>query len=349
MSRWQVHRRAEDLLDLRRPHEAERMLRDHLAGDAEDATALALLAQALHSGGREVDAERAVRSALRLEPEMHFGYLVLTDLLVARSDRAGAETAAREAIRLHPEQWTSHYALAKAMTTGRRPRWRDALDVALHAVHLAPHSASTHNLAGICFGALNDRARARSAFEEALRLEPEHYAAANLAALDAESGKLKRGTQRVTAALHQQPTEGALHDVLDHLVLRFCRRMFLVVLLAALVLGIEVAAQAPWLLRAGTGVLMLVVAGWLASGFARHLPRGMTRWSRETFRRIQGLAWGFLALLGIALSALILMSFAPASLAATAGLGLLGVLRTIGALLFVGMVIGAFVNLVRGR
>jgi tetratricopeptide (TPR) repeat protein len=347
MNRWQIHRRAEDLLDLRRPVEAEQLLRDHLADDAEDAAALILLGQALHHRDRLVRAERVIRSALRLEPEMHHGYLVLTDVLVDQHDILGAERAAKQAIRLGPEQWTSHYSLARTMVQGTRPRYRDALEVALHAVNLAPHSAMAHNMVGICLNGLNDRAQARSAFEEALRLDPQQIdAAANLAALDAATGKLRRGTQRITAALSQEPTESALHEALDHLVFRFCFRLFFVVVVAGVVVGIEVAVEAPWLVRSGTGVLLMLGIAWMLHGFARHLPRGMTRWGRESIQAIRGEARGFFWVLALAVVTLVLLSFAPASVASAVGIPLI---RITSAAAISGLILGAFTSLVRGR
>jgi Flp pilus assembly protein TadD len=347
MNRWQIHRRAEDLLDLRRPSEAEQLLRDHLSGDAEDATALILLGQALQERDHLVNAERVVRSALRLEPEMHRGYLVLTDVLVAQRDILGAERAAKQAIRLEPEHWTSHYNLARTMVQGTRPRYRDALDVALHAVNLAPHSAMAHNMAGICFNGLNDRAQARSAFEEALRLDPQQIeAAANLAALDAATGRLRRGAQRITAALSQEPSETALHEALEHLVFRFCIRMFFVLVVAGIVVGVEVAVGAPWIVRSGTGVLLMLGIAWLLHGFARHLPRGMTRWGSESIQAIRGEARGIFWFLALAVVALLLLSFAPAALASAVGVPLI---RIASAAAVSGLVLGAFFSLVRGR
>ena len=312
--------------------------------------ALTLLARALDLDDRPVQAQRAIQAALRLEPEMHDGYVVLTDVMISLDNAYRAEKAAREAVRLAPADWVGHYCLARAMATGRLPRWRDALGVALHAVNLAPHSASAHNLTGVCFNALNDRRQARMAFEEALRLEPDHVeASANLAALDANSGRLRRGARRVTAALGQRPSEEALHEVLDHLVLKFCIRLFFVVLIAAVALGIEVSVGVPWLVRAATGVLLVAVVSLFVRAVARHLPRGISRWSPETLRRVHRNARGIFVLLALALVTLFLLSLAPAAVARSAGLVLLTLLLWFGLMVTIGLVIGALTNLVRGR
>lgn len=350
MNRWEVHRRADDLLDLRRPRDAELLVRDHLAADPDDADSLLLLAQALHDQKRAREAEEAARAAIILAPASQQAQIVLTDILVGRDDAAGALQSAHEAVRLAPELWTGHYSVARALLIGRLPRVRGALDAALRAVELAPHAAAAHNLVGICFNALNQPDQARQAFTEALRLDPQDTnAAANLAALDADSGRLRRAAQRVTSALGQAPQESALHDSLDHVLLGFARRLLWVVLGAALVIGIEIGTMAPYGVRAATGLGLTVLVGLLVHRFARELPRGVTRWGLGIFRRSRGWARWALFVLGVASVTLVLMAFAPLPVAIVAGGALLLVLR-ISAFAAIGAaVVGALVSLFRGR
>jgi tetratricopeptide (TPR) repeat protein len=349
VNRYEVHRRAQDLLDLRRAAAAEEVLRGHLAAEPEDASGLLLLADALRDQDRHPEAEQAALSAVRLEPELHRAYLVLTEVRVAREDAAGAVEAAHEAVRLAPQAWVSHYVLARALLTGRRPRVRDALDVALHTVGLAPHSPDAHNLVGICFNAFNKPDQARAAFEEALRLDPQHRTAqANLAGLHARRGRLRRSAERVTSALGQDPQEEALHEALDVVLVRFSRRLLWAVLVGALVVGIELGATAPWWLRAVSGVLIALGVAALVRAFLRHLPRGVR--SVGTLPRVARgwTRWG-LFLLATAVVTLVLMSFAPYDVAVGAGLVLVGILR-VGGYFFVGAaLVGALRNLVRGR
>jgi tetratricopeptide (TPR) repeat protein len=349
VNRWEVHRRADDLLDLRRPQAAEELLRAHLAEEPEDAAALLLLCQALRGQGRDREAEDAARAAVRLEPESHQAHLTLCDVLVTREDAEGAMAAAQEALRLGPQQWSSHYAHARALLAGRRPRVRDALDVALHTVGMAPHSASAHNLVGICFDALNQPDQARRAFEEALRLDPQHVnAQANLAGLDAEQGRLRRSAQRVTAALGQHPQEEHLHDTLDLVMARFARRLLWVVLGGAVVTGVLLAVEAAYPVRALAGLGLAVGVGLLVRSFLEHLPSGVRSVSALP-RALRGWTrWGVLVLV-LAVVTVVLMSWAPYDVAVVAGLTLLTVLRVGGYVLIAGALLGALRNLVRGR
>lgn len=350
MTRSEVHQRAADLLDLHRPHDAAAMLREHLAAEPDDAVALVLQAQALNEVGDAAAAEVAARSALRLDPELHQGHLVLVDLLVAREDGDGALAVAGSTVQLHPDLWTSHYAVARALLVGRRPRVREALDAALRTVAMAPHAAPAHNLVGLCFDMLNQPDQARRAFTEALRLDPEHStAAANLAALDAEGGHLRQSARRLTAALGRHPQESSLHGVLDALLVLLGRRLLLVVLAGAAALAIAVSYDAPYAVRALIGVGLVTLVAVLVRSFARDLPRGTARWSGGAFRRIGWWPRTLVLLLLLACGALLVMAFAPASVAAGAGLGLLGVLRVVMVVLVLGTLVGALVTLVRGR
>ncbi len=328
MSREQVRSRAQQLLDLRRPAEAEAVVRVHLGQEPEDVDALVLLARALMDQDRHDEGGRVVRAALQLDPEHYSAVLTLVDVSTREDDVTAALGAADRALALHPDSWTSHYARARALLTGPRPRPAEALDCVNRGLRTAPHEPSLHNLAGVCLDAMMRPDEARTAFEEALRLDPQHVlAGANLAGLDAEGGRLRRGARRLTAALAEHPGEAVLHRLLPVVVTRFALRLLGVAAVAAVVLGIELGNRASWPVRALTGAALLVGVALVTRSFLRDLPRGPGGWIGRVARGSTGYARLALVLLALALPALAVLAFAPADVAAGTGITVLVLLR----------------------
>lgn len=341
---------AETLLELGRAVEAEERLRSVLASDPENAHALLTLARALHDQDRDPEAEAAARSGLALDPDHAEGYLELCDILCSRADGAGALDAAQRAVALEPHDWRSHYALARALMVARRPRTRDAFDAAQRSVELAPHEAAAHNLVGICLSNLGNEPGAQQAFRNALALDPHHTLAQNnLAASEIDSGKLRRAAGRLRSAVGNAPQEKLLHQNLDVVLLRLGRRIMWSLLAAALVLGILLISEAPWWSRALTGTAYAVVLVLLVHDVVAHLPSGVSRWGRGIFGRATWQGKYLLGLLALLSTCVLLLAFAPYTVALAAGLLLVVVLRVLGVVCVIGWVVMAGVNLVRGR
>ncbi|WP_341229950.1 tetratricopeptide repeat protein [Nocardioides salarius] len=330
MSGAEVRTRAQHLLDLRRPAEAEAVVRTHLGQEPEDVDALVLLARALLDQDRDDEGDRALRAALRLDPEHYSALLTLVDVSARADHRAAALAAADRALALHPDAWTSHYAKAMALMSGTQPRPVPALDCVDRGLRTAPHEPSLHNLAGVCLDAMMRPDEARRAFEEALRLDPQHVlAGANLAGLDAEGGRLRRSARRLTASLAEHPGEAALHRLLPVLVTRFALRLLCIAVVAAVVLGVELGREDPWPVRAATGAVLLVGLALTTRSFLRQLPRGPGSWIGRMVGEASGAARLALGLLALALPVLLVLAFAPAGVAAATGITVLVVLRTL--------------------
>lgn len=341
---------AETLLDLGRAAEAEERLRGVLTGDPENVHALLTLARALHHQDRDPEAETAARSGLALDPDHAEGYLELCDILCSSKDGDGALDAAQRAVALEPHDWRSHYALARALMVVRRPRTRDAYDAARRSVELAPHEAAAHNLVGICLSNLGNEPGAQQAFRNALALDPHHTLAQNnLAASEIDSGKLRRAAGRLRGAVGDAPQEKLLHQNLDMVLLSLGRRIMWSLVAAALVLGILLVNEAPWWSRALTGAAYVTVLVLLVRDVLSHLPGGVSRWGRGIFGRARWQGRYLLGLLALLSTCVLLLAFAPYTIALSAGVLLVVVLRVVGTVCVVGWVVMAGANLVRGR
>ncbi len=347
---WQAIARAETLLDLRRDAEAEQRFRDVLVRDPESVPALLGLGRALNRQDRHDEAERAVRSALALAPEHAGCHQVLVDILCDRKDGESAVAAARTSLRLAPHDFTSHYQYSRALLSLRRPRIRDAYEAALRAVDLAPHSPDAHNLVGLCLDGLGNHDAARQAFRNALAIDPLHTLAQNnLAASEMDRGRLGRAAGLLRSAVGNDPQEKRVHDNLDAVLLLLGRRVLWSLLGAALVLGVLLATEAPWWSRALSGAAYVGVVAWLLHRVRSQLPRGVGQWGRGIWRRTRWQGRYLMGLLLLLTVGVLLLAFAPYSVAVAAGIVLAGALRVIGIICVMGWVVFAAINLVRGR
>jgi Flp pilus assembly protein TadD len=347
---WRDLAQAESLMDLRRHAEAAAAFRDVLARDPESVQAMLGLGRALNHLDQQEEAEQVVRRALALSPERANGYHVLVDVLCDRRDGPAALVAAETGLRLEPHSFTSHYQHARALLGQRRPRVRDAYASALRAVDLAPLDPDAHNLVGICLDRLGNRPAAQTAFRNALAADPTHSLAQNnLAATEIESGRLRQAAAMLRNAVGNDPQEKRLHDNLDVVLLVLGRRILFSLAGTAIVLGILLVNEAPWWARALSGAAYLVVLVWFVSGVRAQLPRGVGQWGRGIWHRTQWRGKYLLALLAFLSVCVLLLAFAPSTVAIVTGLALAATLQVLGPLCVLGWIGYAAVNLVRGR
>lgn len=341
---------AESLLELRRDAEAEQAFRDVLVGDPQSVAALLGLGRALSRLDRGAEAEAAVRRGLALAPDDPYGHHVLVDVLCARRDGAGALVAAEAGRALAPHDHTSHYQHARALLAQRRPRTREAYASALRAVDLAPHSPDAHNLVGLCLDRLGNPDAARTAFTNALAIDPGHTLAQNnLAATELDSGRLGRAAGLLRTAVGSNPQERRVRDNLDLVLLVLARRVLWSLVAAAVVLGGLLGAEQPWWTRALAGAVYVAVVALLVRRVRNQLPRGVARWSRGLWRRTGWAGRHLLALLVVATVGVLLLALAPQQVAVAAGAAMLLGMQLLLGLGVLGWLGYAVVGLVRGR
>lgn len=336
---------AEVLIDLGRDAEAEQRLRTLLAGHPESAAVMLALARAVHRQGRDHEAYELAGRVVALNPESQHGHLVLCDIAVALDDQEGAKQAAEECLRLEPHQWTSHYAHARALLTGRRPRVADAYDEARIAVSLAPDRPEIHTLIGLCLEGLNNRPEAERAYRNALAIDPQHTMAQNnLATLKMGQGRLGFGARMLRQAVTHAPQEKVLHQNLNLVLVLLGRRVLIAVAIAGVVLGLMITQDSPWWARSLVGACFLAALTWALRRFAVNLPRGIRGWGRGALAAVP-LQW---QLLYAALSLVVLLlAFAPTDVASVAGVGFLALLRIVGLMIVIGWLGGALLSLFR--
>jgi spermidine synthase len=178
-------------------------------------------------------AAREARRAGELDPRSAAAAHVLGVVSLNRNDLAKAETAFREAVRLRPDFAEAYNDLGGALFRLQRPdeavaafrraaelnyspalynlgnlylrekqdpaRAREVLE---RAVRLATASAETWNALGVAYALQGDFSRAKRAWDQALRLDPEHAGA-------------RRNRERVEQALSRPGAAGSAPRFLD--------------------------------------------------------------------------------------------------------------------------------------
>jgi Flp pilus assembly protein TadD len=328
--------RAEILLGLQRPAEAERLARACLAVRPDAAEALNMLGRALNDQGRHREAEGAIRAALALEPDEGDHVLQLSSTLSQLGLQVPAVTLAQRLLTMRPDEWSSHYIHAQALLSGRRPRRRPAYDAARRARDLAPWNPETHNLLGVCAADLGRQQEAEACYREALRLDPQYaFAMNNLAALDLDRGRFGRAGAGLTAAAQHAPQDDVVRLNLDIIVVTWAQRLFFADLALGVLAAALLALEAPWAVRAAVGTVYLVGLVALLTTFRRQLPRGLSIGPR-LLGRLPWSARRIVVLASLCTLALVTLFFAPVGVAAATGVATLTLLQFVGALVLAG-------------
>lgn len=156
------------LLHLGRYGEAAQLASDMLA-HRESASALVLLSIALRSLGRHDDAVTAAQRATALEPAHLGAWTAMALAYSALGTHPTAISAAEERVRLAPHD--SHGHLLKSEVIDEWWPAPEGLAAAEEAVRLAPNSPEAHRALGNAYLRRRSRSKARSSFENALRLD----------------------------------------------------------------------------------------------------------------------------------------------------------------------------------
>jgi tetratricopeptide (TPR) repeat protein len=196
----------QNLLDVHRFADARARAAALLREQPDDPQVLCLLAQALLGVGDHASALQAAQRAIAASPEEEWGHRLASSAYAELARPRLARDAARRATALAPHLWEAWVQLAAAAHVVAWPA-HEARHAATEALRLAPHEAEPH----VAYGTTvmrGDPARARSAFEEALRLDPGNTAALNnLAVLDFRTVKLRRAGEGLVRAAAADPRD----------------------------------------------------------------------------------------------------------------------------------------------
>lgn len=311
------------LIELKRPAEAERVARDLLAREPSGVDAHRLLGCALDELGRSAEAEEVLRRGLALAPESDELLVTLAPVLSQLNKHDEARETALRAVHLAPLWWATHYTYAQVALGGRRPLVRDALAAAQRAVELAPNIAMAHNLLGLAWDAFNRPDQARESYQRALAIDPEHSTAmGNLAQLDSGTFRLKKAARGAAAAAALDPQSAHTREGVQLIAARLAWRATLIMIPAALLLLVMIKVEVGWPGRASVGVVMVVVATGLIHHSLGLLPSGLRSW-RALFIDIEAQYGVRVIAAALAYAAVVVLAFAPDSLAQQAGVGLL--------------------------
>jgi Tfp pilus assembly protein PilF len=324
--------RAHSYVELGRWQAATTELGLVLAGEPRSAEALCLLAQCRLQLRDDDEARRAAESALAVAPDDEWAHRLRSLALQRLGRHHEATVAAWEAVRLAPQVADTHARYAAALLQLGAPP-DEARAAADRAVALAPHSPGAHVVQGVAAGRQGRVVEERDAYRRALELDPtDATALSNLAAVDANRGRLGGAARFLTAALRNDPHHQSALALLDVVGVRLLRRLTVVTVMGGLVAAFLALAQrdgaggTSWM-RGLAGLATLATCALVARATLRHLPTGAHRHLRGLPRR---LSWfDRLVGLGLCLAVVSMLgaAFLPVDAAATAAVGVLLVLR----------------------
>jgi Flp pilus assembly protein TadD len=156
---------------------AERIFRQVLRQDPNNANAYRRLGLALNDQGLLEEAEAAHREALRLDPNYALAYNGLGITLYYQGRYEEAEAAYREALRLDPDYASAYNNLGALL--GEQGQFEEAERVLRTALRLDPSDVITQNNLGNVLAEQGRLEEAEAAYREALRLDPEYAWAHN--------------------------------------------------------------------------------------------------------------------------------------------------------------------------
>lgn len=164
--------RARLLLAQSRPADAEREAMLALAANPEDSGALAVLALSRTDQKKSEEALTAARTAIGLAPDEAYLHYVHAFVLHKLDRDNDAHAAVQEALRLAPEE-ADNFALLAAIELARR-NWGPALQAAEQALALDPELVAAANLRAMALVRLGRKEEATATVEHALHRAPEN-------------------------------------------------------------------------------------------------------------------------------------------------------------------------------
>jgi tetratricopeptide (TPR) repeat protein len=166
------YKRAQILVDQRRPKDAESEVLKHLAGQPEDPWGYSLLATAQNMQKRRKEAVDSARKAIELLPTESWFHYVLGDVHYAAARYREARVAVEEAIRLNPK--TPRYWGLMANVEGADGKWEAMLVAAETGLEHDGAHQHCRNLRALALAKLGKRDEASALFSENLSDNPEN-------------------------------------------------------------------------------------------------------------------------------------------------------------------------------
>ena len=163
--------RAVNLMQLRRPEQAERLLREVLVADAAHWGALYQLAWLRWQQADYAEATTLARRLLMLGPDRVHGHLMLARILHSQDRDADAEPHARRALEIDPHLPQAYTVLAKVLNG--LDQLAESWDLAEHALSLAPDYDEPYEVIITVAGRTGGWDRAEAFTLEALRQHPQ--------------------------------------------------------------------------------------------------------------------------------------------------------------------------------
>ncbi|WP_279579274.1 tetratricopeptide repeat protein [Fodinicola feengrottensis] len=275
-------RRAQALVELGRIADAEAELRRLLAGEPADAEALMMLAHLQLMDRRFAEALAAADSAVAAGPFAERAYRLRALALSGLGRHEPAVEAAARAVSLDP--YSSIVLRCYAIVLHTAGQSGLAQEMAGRAVQLNPLDPDAHFRVGDIASDRGDRETARLAYEETLRLKPNHVAARHdLAILDFRRRRVLRALGGLLDAAAAAPDETvAAKNIVG--VLAWCVGVLgsMELLCALFSTQLVEAGGVPSRLFAGVvNVLVAVVVGAFLVRMPRRLRRALPLLARR--------------------------------------------------------------------
>jgi len=191
--------------------DAERIYRQILAQQPDDAVAMHLLGVIAHQAGRNDIAVDLIRRALSFRPDYAEAHANLGNALKDQGQLAEAIASYRQAIRLKPDHAEAHFNLGNALKD--LGQVDQAIASFRDAVRLKPDYAQGHNNLGIALLASGQIDDAIASYRQAIRIKPDHASAHNnLANALKDTGQLDEAIASYRHAIRLKPDFAEAHS-----------------------------------------------------------------------------------------------------------------------------------------
>jgi Tfp pilus assembly protein PilF len=283
-----LQRRLDHILflhDVRRYGDAEAALRASLAEHPGWYWPHLQLAHTLLKVDRAAEADASGPAAVGLAPENLECIRAAAETAYLVGDRTAAVELARRAVRLDPANANAHCALARAHINDAKAPSPEALSAIDEAIRLEPGSASLHNQRGFILVLLERVPEGRSAYEQALRLDPENWWALNNLARALLKPHPVRAARLLTSAAERGAQHEFVRDNLTWAVDMWIYRLLWILLWGGVALTALTPLPAP--VRAAALVVLLLACVLGTARLIGALPRGsaLTLLTMSTPRR----------------------------------------------------------------